>query len=112
MTDRLTQASLHPLIQFRVVGFRTMDVKGGIMQKAPKPLLPEAQREYHIGLLYPHKPHYEGVLYQVEYIPGAQLSDEYFAAFRATPYADQLNFNIWELSQCPHCNPRTYELTE
>lgn len=113
MPDRLMQSSMHPMIQYKVIGYRVDNLKDSVMQEKPKPIPIEAKREYHIGLIYPHKPIYEGVLYVVQIIPGAHLSDEYLALFRKSPYTDQYHFNIHELTNCPYCNKQgPYELID
>lgn len=89
-----------------------MNLKHGIMKSKPTEILPEAKREYHIGLDYPHKPKYEGILYKVIYVPSAHLSDEYMELYRDSPYTDQLTFNLHQIINCPHCNSGLQELID
>lgn len=113
MPERISQPSMHPMIQFKVIGYRVSSIDNAVMQEKPKPIPIEAMREYHIGLVYPHKPIHEGVLFTLTQIPGAELSEEYMKAFRASEYKDHFNFCVFQLLNCEHCiHKGPYELID
>lgn len=97
---------LHPLIQFRVKGYvNDSSVQRGELK--PPTADGETRRKFHIGVLYPHVPIADGLLYEIEIAqPGAaHLPDIYTQAFGSSVYSDHLSYNWHIQKNCPLCNP-------
>lgn len=96
----------HPLIQFRVKAFANEDnVKHGEVLGPAADV--ETRRKYHIGIVYPHVPIANGLIYEVEIAPGlsAPPPDIYKRAFDSSEYTDHVSYNIHIQKNCPLCNP-------
>lgn len=101
---QLLEASSHPTIQFRVLGYRLAAEQKAKRLDTTFCATIEGMRKYHIGLLYFHKPDMNGILYREEEVPGAHISEFVMDKFRGSGFTKLDVFMRAELHNCEHCN--------
>lgn len=104
------ETSSHPMIQFRVLGYRTVDEQRRKRLDATFCATLEGMQKYRIGLLYAHKPTEDGILYREEEVPGAHIPESVMDKFRGSGFTKLDVFMRAQLHNCKHCNKSRGEI--
>lgn len=98
------ETSSHPMIQFRILGYRTVAEQRAKRLDETFCATQEGMRRYHIGQLYAHKPDEDGILYREEEVPGAHISESIMDKFRGSGFTKLDVFMRAEVHNCTQCN--------
>lgn len=97
--------SSHPMIKFKVVGYRVRDVQRARGLDMTGCVSVEGMRRYQLGHTYAHKPIDEGVAYVEIEVLDFDLPEPVMEHFRRSGYTRLEVFMRAQLENCKICNP-------